>query len=71
MTPTQRELLQGMSNCYTACGDDFENTVWMVARARELTADDVKRMLAEMKEKYSNDPEYLDLRKNLPSDFPL
>lgn len=71
MTPRERELLQGIGNCYHACEEDFENTVYMVARSRGRTEKDVKETLREMREKYSEDPQYVELRNRLPSDFPL
>ncbi len=43
----------------------------MVAHARGRTVEDVKATLAEMKAKYNADPEYVNLRKRLPAEFPL
>ena len=60
-----------MCNCYAACGDDFENTVRMVAGARRLTPDTVKDMLERMAGTYSEEKEYKELRKKLPYDFPF
>jgi hypothetical protein len=71
MNPRERELLTGMGNCFAACGEDFEGTVGMVADARHLTPEDVKRTLAHMKAEYGRDPEYLALRGRLPDAFPL
>ena len=71
MNPKERELLQGMGNCYASCGDDFENTVGMVASARGRTPDDVKETLANMATNYGNDEDYLTLRSRLPADFPF
>ena len=71
MTPRERELLNGMCNCYATCGEDFENTVGMVAHARGRTSDDVIASLTEMKGRYHADPEYVRLRKKLPAEFPL
>ncbi|MDA4126605.1 MAG: hypothetical protein OK452_05310 [Thaumarchaeota archaeon] len=34
MSPKDRELLEGMCNCYSVCGEGFEETVRMVASAR-------------------------------------
>ena len=71
MTPTERELLQGMCNCYAVCGEDFENTVRMVANARRLTSESVKAMLNRISKQYEDDPEYRELRQRLPSTFPI
>jgi hypothetical protein len=71
MTPREKELLQGMCNCYSTCGADFNDTVSMVGGARGLSSEAVKTILAEIKEKYTRDPEYRQLRKNLPENFPV
>jgi hypothetical protein len=70
MTPKERELLQGMCNCYSVCGEEFERTVEMVSHARGLTANHVKSVLREISAKYSKDPEYTELRKGFPPDSP-
>ena len=71
MTPKERELLQGMCNCYASCGDDFENTVGMVASARDRTQLDVKESLVTMAKNYASDKDYLTLRGRLPAEFPF
>jgi hypothetical protein len=71
VNPRERELLTGMGNCFAACGEDFEGTVGMVADARHLTAEEVKRTLGRMKAECGRDPEYLALRGRLPESFPL
>ena len=71
MTPRERELLQGMGNCYEACHADFEDTVRMVGSGRDLSPEEVKTMLTRLKEKYGQDEEYKALRSRLPEDFPL
>jgi hypothetical protein len=71
MTPRERELLQGMGNCYAVCGEDFRGTTRMVAGARGLTQGEVLKMLNEIKEKYARDQEYRTLRARLPEDFPM
>jgi hypothetical protein len=71
VNPRERELMTGMGNCFAACGEDFEGTVGMVAHARHLTPDEVKRLLAHMKAEYGRDPEYIALRERLPASFPL
>ena len=69
MTPRERELLQGMVNCYHACHADFEDTISMVGSSRGLSPDEVKQILNRMKE--ANGEEYNALRSQLPEDFPL
>ncbi len=71
MTPRERELLQGMGNCYDACHADFEDTVRMVGGARGLKPEEVKTVLSKMKERYGDGEEYKTLRSRLPEDFPL
>ena len=71
MNDRERELLTGMGNCYDACGGDFEATVGMVANARHRSPEDVKATLANLREKYGQEPEYLELRRRLPTSFPL
>ncbi len=71
MTPKERELLQGMGNCYKACHADFDDTVGMVGSARGLSPEEVKKMLGEMKEKHGKNNDYQALRARLPKEFPL
>ena len=71
MTPRERELLQGMGNCYSACHADFEDTVGMVSSSRDLTPEETKTMLRRMAETYKGDVEYKSLRSRLPQDFPF
>jgi hypothetical protein len=69
MSPREKELLQGMVNCYNTCHASFEETVHMVGSARGLGADEVKAMLERLRTAGGDD--YQALRKHLPSDFPL
>lgn len=71
MSPVDRELLQGMCNCYSVCGEDFENTVMMVASSRGRTKKDVKETLARLAEEHGREGEYLAFRRRLPADFPF
>lgn len=71
LTPKEHELLRGMCNCYSACEDDFENTVRMVANARDMDPDAVKATLLEIANKYSDTQEYRALRSRLPAEFPF
>jgi hypothetical protein len=70
-TPKELELLQGMGNCYAACGADFEDTVSMVGNARGLEPKEVKEMLERIKKNYGSDKEYLRFRSRLPKEFPM
>lgn len=70
-TPRELELLNGMCNCYSVCGADFEDTIRMVGRSRGLEPKQVREILDRIKETHSDEREYLDLRKRLPADFPL
>ena len=60
-----------MGNCYAACGDDFENTVGMVAGARGRNPAEVKETLTNMAKSYGSDKDYLALRGRLPAEFPF
>ncbi len=71
MTPREHELLQGMGNCYAACHASFEETVDMVGGSRGLSSEEVKSILALIREKYGQDAEYRTLRTRLPDDFPM
>jgi hypothetical protein len=71
LMPEEEELLNGMCNCYEACGEDFEETVRMVARARKLSPEFVIERLREMAKSYSNDLAYRSLRARLPREFPF
>jgi hypothetical protein len=71
MNPVDRELLQGMCNCYLVCGEDFEETVRMVAGSRDRTEADVKETLLRLASDSGTDKEYQELRRRLPVDFPF
>jgi hypothetical protein len=63
--------MTGMGNCYVSCLADFEDTVRMVGNARDLTPEQVKKMLEEIREKYGGEVDYQRLRARLPKHFPL
>ncbi len=69
MNTRERELLQGMVNCYNTCHADFEDTIGMVSSARGLTPEDVKATLNRLKEAGGED--YRNLRGRLPKHVPL
>lgn len=69
MIPRERELMNGMVNCYNACHANFEETVGMVGSARGLSPEQVKVILNRL-EREDGD-EYRALRQKLPSEFPL
>jgi hypothetical protein len=71
LTPKDRELLEGMCNCYSVCGEDFENTVRMVAGSRGRASEDVKVTLSRLAMENGAEPDYQTLRKRLPKDFPF
>jgi hypothetical protein len=71
LNPTERELLEGMCNCYSVCQEDFENTVSMVAGARDRTESDVRDTLAKIAAQNAEDEEYQELRSKLPAEFPF
>jgi transposase len=71
VNPRETELLEGMGNCYRACGENFDETVRMVAEARDLRPEDVRQTLTEIRERYGNDESYQRLRRRLPEDFPF
>ena len=71
MAPGDQELLEGMCNCYAVCGDDFENTVRMVAGSRGRTPDDVKKTLSRLAKENATEAGYLELRGRLPAEFPF
>ena len=71
MSPRDRELLTGMGNCFAACGANFEETVGMVARARDRDPEEVRTTLARIRREYGTEPEYVALRGRLPAGFPF
>jgi hypothetical protein len=71
LSPRDKELLEGMGNCYSACGDDFDNTVSMVAGARGRTTEDVKETLQRLAKESAGENEYRTLRSRLPTEFPF
>ena len=71
MNPRERELLQGMGNCFAACGEDFEGTTRMVASARGLEQEEVIQTLKTIRKNYENDQDYKKLRARIPEDFPV
>lgn len=60
-----------MCNCYSVCGEDFENTVRMVAGSRGRTTDDVKKTLLRLAKENAAEAGYQALRGRLPADFPF
>jgi hypothetical protein len=60
-----------MRNCYSVCHANFEETIEMVGGSRGLEPEEVKRMLIRIREKYSNEKEYRELRVQLPKEFPF
>lgn len=71
MTPRDRELLTGMGNCFEACHASFEETLEMVADARQLTVSEVQSRLATLRQDHGGSEEYARLRARLPADFPF
>jgi hypothetical protein len=71
LTPRDRELLEGMCNCYSVCGEGFEETVKMVASSRGRTTSDVKQNLLALAKVHGQERDYQDLRNKLPADFPF
>ena len=71
MTARELELLRGMRNCYSVCHANFEETIEMVGGSRGLQPEEVKQMLIHIKENYSNEKEYKELRAQLPKEFPF
>ncbi len=62
--------MTGMGNCYASCQADFEDTVRMVSSARNLSPEQVKKMLEDIRDKNGGDADYQRLRGRLPKDFP-
>lgn len=60
-----------MRNCYSVCHASFEDTIEMVGGGRGLKPDEVKIILHQIREKYSEEDEYKELRAQLPKEFPF
>lgn len=71
MNPVEQELMEGMCNCYSVCGEGFEETVKMVASARKRTPTDVKQTLIRLARENGSDRYYRELRNRLPAGFPF
>jgi hypothetical protein len=71
VSPKERSILRGMVNCYKTCGENFERTVEMVANHRGLRSEQVKAVLVDLRSRWSSEPEYVELRKRLPQEFPV
>jgi hypothetical protein len=69
LTPKELELLHGMVNCYHVCHANFEETVEMVGSARGLSPEKVKEILGQLRQ--NGGEEYLELRRELPAEFPM
>ena len=69
MTPRERELMQGMINCYHVCQADFNETTEMVGSARGMSSQEVKTVLERLRLEDSD--EYKEFRLKLPVEFPL
>jgi dihydrodipicolinate synthase/N-acetylneuraminate lyase len=69
MNPRERELLQGMVNCFHVCHANFADTVGMVGSARGLAPEEVIEILNRLRE--ADGEEYKKIRIQLPADFPL
>jgi hypothetical protein len=66
-----KELLQGMRNCYTVCGGNFEETIDMVSSARDREPEEVKVTLLRLSKEYGHTKTYQKLRTQIPEDFPF
>ena len=71
MDNKEHELLKAMGDCYNTCKENYEETLRMISGWRGYTTEEVKAILIKMKSKYSNDPEYISLRKRFPKEFPV
>ncbi|MHA2092533.1 MAG: hypothetical protein ACW98K_16935 [Candidatus Kariarchaeaceae archaeon] len=64
-----KELLQGMRNCYSVCGCDFEETIEMVSSARDRDPEEVKETLLRLGREYGHTKTYQKLRTQIPEEF--
>ena len=71
MNDKELELLTAVGNCYNTCHEDFESTLDMISGWRGYTSEEVKQILLAVKEKHSQDPTYIKLRKKFPKEFPI
>jgi hypothetical protein len=67
----EKELLQGMRNCYDVCGEDYDRTVEMVSSARDRDPSEVEKTLVSLRKKYGHTKEYQKIRNQIPEDFPF
>ena len=71
VTPRDRELMEGMGNCYAACGASFPETLRMVAGTRHRDPAEVAEALRRIARESAQDPEYRALRDRVPTEFPF
>jgi ferredoxin len=71
LNPVDEELMEGMGNCYSVCGEGFEETVRMVAGSRGRSESDVKDSLRRIAGQNGGEEEYKRLRARLPAEFPF
>ncbi|MCH8905931.1 MAG: hypothetical protein IH840_02490 [Candidatus Heimdallarchaeota archaeon] len=67
----EKELLEGMRNCYNWCEKDFDGTIEMVSSARDREPEEVKTTLKRLAKDYSQSKEYQKLRAEIPAEFPF
>lgn len=71
MNDKELELLTAAGNCYQTCFEDFNRTMEMISRWRGYTPEEVIDILRDVRKKYGQSNEYIELRKRFPEDFPI
>ena len=71
MDPVDRELMEGMGNCYAACHASFEETIEMVSGSRRRSPEDVIASLKRLRDQFGATDEYRRLRARFPAGFPV
>ena len=71
MNDKELDLLEAAGNCYQTCLESFDRTMEMISRWRGYTPEEVIEILREVRERYGQDPHYIELRKRFPEEFPV
>jgi hypothetical protein len=66
-----REVLTRMRGWRRRWGGDFEETTGMVSNSLNMELQELLETLERVQRECGNDPEYQELRRGLPEDWPI
>ncbi len=65
----ERELFEAALRCYSVCHEDFDATVRMISSSRGLDPEYTKKVLKNVKERFSGTEYYKKRRTMIPKEF--